>query len=124
MRRRDRHVTFVLAGMLALNIATALCTITSTWIYRRRFRAVSEDLATSIKISEQSSVDAAATALQLVDMIRDGGYQVAEEAEMPPVVLGYGQTRSGKAFYLYRDLRYPDGEVRREFVQRIPFKAR
>lgn len=123
MRRRDRHTAFVLGGMVALNILTALCTVTSTAIYRRRFRAVSEDLAVSIKTSEKASVDAASTALALLDQLKARG-EVDEDALPPPVVLGYGQTRSKGAWYIYRDVRDSYGEVRREFVSRVPFKAK
>lgn len=123
MRARDRHTSFVLAGMLALNVLTALCAVCSTYVYRSRFRAISQDVATSIKVSEKASVDAASTALSLLDLVREGGYSVDDSKPLPPVVLGYGQTRSRNAIYIYRDLRDSDGVVRREFVSRVPFKA-
>lgn len=123
MLRRDRHVALVLGAMLFLNVLTALLAVSATYIYRRRFKALSEDVAVSVKTSEKASIDAASAALTLMDAVRSGATSDGDAVDAVPVVLGYGQTRSRGAHYIYRDVRYGD-EVRREFVQRIPFKAR
>lgn len=122
MRRRDRHLAFVLAGMLALNIATALCAVASTYLYRKRFRLLSNSLMEKVLSSEKSSVEAAATALTIAEFVKAGG--IADDGYLagyvsPPRVVGYGQTKSKNAIYIYRDIEEA-GVTRREFVQRIP----
>lgn len=122
MRRRDRHLTLVLAGMLALNIATALCAVASTYLYRKRFRLLSNSLMEKVLSSEKSSVEAAATALTIAEYVKAGGIAGDEDLAgyvSPPRVVGYGQTKSKNAIYIYRDIEEA-GVTRREFVQRIP----
>lgn len=122
MRRRDRHLALVLVGMLSLNILTALASVSAVYVYRKRFRLLSESSLASCKAAEKSSVEAASTALLLADMVRDrpsgdsGDY-------VRPVVVGYGQTRSKNAIYIYRDID-EGGVVHREFIQRIPISGK
>ena len=40
----------------------------------------------------------------------------------PPIVRGFGQTRSRNAIYIYRDVEQ-DGVWHREFIERIPFSS-
>lgn len=118
MRRRDRHLALVLGGMLLLNIFTALASVSAVYVYRKRFRLLSESSLASCKAAEKSSVEAASIALLLVDMVKD--HPADESGEyVRPVVIGYGQTRSRNAIYLYRDID-EGGVVHREFIQRIP----
>lgn len=123
MIRRDRHVAFVLGGMLFLNILTALASVSACYVYRRRFHALSEDSLASCRASEKASVEASASALLLVDMVKDR-VSVSEDSAAvpysPPIVRGFGQTRSRNAIYIYRDVEQ-DGVVHREFIERIPF---
>lgn len=120
--RRDTHLAFVLAGMLSLNILTGLVSVSALYVYRKRFRLLSESSLASCKAAEKSSVEAASTALLLVDMVKDR--PVDESGEyVRPVVVGYGQTRSRNAIYLYRDID-EGGVVHREFIQRIPIPGK
>lgn len=118
MRRRDRHVALVLAGMLFLNILTALASVSAVYVYRKRFRLLSESTLSSVKASEKASVEASASAMLLVDLVQDRSLY-SDDVQTAPVVVGYGQTRSRNAIYVYRDIEQ-DGVVRREFIQRIP----
>lgn len=121
MNRRDRHVLLVLGGMLALNVLTALASVSACYVFRRRFHALSEDSLASCKASEKASVEASASALLLVDLIKDRvNVDDLDSGYSPPIVRGFGQTRSRNAIYIYRDVEQ-DGVVRREFIERIPF---
>lgn len=123
MIRRDRHVLFVLGGMLALNILTALSTVSVCYVFRRRFHALSEDSIASCKASEKASVEASASVLLLVDLIQDrSNLDDSDSGYSAPIVRGFGQTRSCNAIYIYRDVEQ-DGVVHREFIERIPFSS-
>lgn len=123
MIRRDRHVLLVLAGMLVLNLLTALASVSACYVYRRRFHALSEDSLASCKASEKASVEASASALLLADMIKDRGLSDdSSSVYSSPIIRGFGQTRSRNAIYIYRDVEQ-DGVVHREFIERIPFAS-
>ena len=123
MIRRDRHVLLVLGGMLFLNILTALASVSACYVFRRRFHALSEDSLASCKASEKASVEASASALLLVDLIKDRvNLDDSEPGYSAPIVRGFGQTRSRNAIYIYRDVEQ-DGVVRREFIERIPLAS-
>lgn len=123
MIRRDRHVLLVLVGMLVLNILTALASVSACYVYRRRFHALSEDSLASCKASEKACVEASASALLLVDLIKDRSLSDdSEPTYSAPVIRGFGQTRSRNAIYIYRDVEQ-QGVVRREFIERIPFAS-
>lgn len=124
MRVRDRHFVRILAVMLALNFVTAAASVAGVVVYRRRFHDLAEKTSAMCESSERSSVQAAAATLALADRLRDLDGSVAGEdagVVLEPVVVGYGQTKTKAARYVYRDLRDPDGSMRREFILRIPF---
>lgn len=123
MIRRDRHVLLVLGGMLVLNILTALASVSACYVFRRRFHALSEDSLASCKASEKASVEASASALLLVDLIKDRvNVDDPDSGFSAPIVRGFGQTRSRNAIYIYRDVEQ-DGVVHREFIERIPLAS-
>lgn len=122
MIRRDRHLLLVLLGMLAINLATAVCSVVCVNVYRRRFRSLSLSLLSAAQASEKASVEAASTALLLADQFGAPSSAGTDVAPVRPVVRGYGQTRSRNAVYIYRDVEQ-DGIVHREFLQRIPLSS-
>lgn len=122
MIRRDRHVAFILGGMLFVNLLTALASVSAVYVYRRRFHALSEDSIASCKASEKASVEASASALLLVDLVKDRQVSTDGETYSAPIVRGFGQTRSRNAIYIYRDVE-ENGVVHREFIERIPFST-
>lgn len=121
MRARDRHFFLVLVAMLAVNLLTSAACVLLAFYYRHLFRELSVATKDKVESCEKASVEASSTALALLDYVRAGGGLEEDVAESPPVVLGYGQTRSKSSFWIYRDVRYSDGEVRREFLSKIPF---
>lgn len=122
MIRRDRHVVFILGGMLLVNLLTALASVSAVYVYRRRFYALSLDSIASCKASEKASVEASASALLLVDLVKDRQVSTDGETYIAPIVRGFGQTRSKNAIYIYRDVE-ENGVVHREFIERIPFSS-
>lgn len=121
MIRRNRHVALVLVGMLVVNFLTASVSLYCCLVFRSRFLVLSREAAASCKASEKASVEASASALLLADIVQ-GRSGDGDIPASPPRVVGYGQTRSRNALYIYRDVEQ-DGVVRREFVERIPFSA-
>lgn len=120
MIRRDRHVSFILGGMLLVNVLTALASVSAVYVYRRRFHVLSHESLASCKASEKASVEASASALLLVDLLKDSQATTDGETYSAPIVRGFGQTRSRNAIYIYRDVE-ENGVVHREFIERIPF---
>lgn len=119
MIRRDRHVLLVLAGMLLLNVLTAFFSVFGVVVYRRRFREFSKSVSESVKACERASVDAASVVMSWAE----SGMVSADPDVAPPVqtrIVGYGQSRSKGAIYLYADVEV-DGVTHREYLQRIPF---
>lgn len=120
MRARDRHTTFVLAGMLLLNVLTAAGSVVAVWRLARRADLAAE----KAEASEKASVQASAAALLLSDRVSESPRSSDEDPQRPlETVVGYGQTRTKAAIYLYRDVRDGDGIVRREFIQRFPITS-
>lgn len=118
-RRRDRHFLFVLAGVLLLQFFTSLSSVVCVSVYRRRFAAA----MSAASKAEKASVEAASTALLLHDqLVASGSVAAPDVAPVTRRVVGYGQSRSRNAIYIYRDIE-EDGVVHREFVQRIPFSV-
>lgn len=123
MRRRDVHTLAALVAMLGVNVATAAGLL---WIASARRRDLLQrvaDLETRVASAERTCVDAAAATLALADGAQVGDASSSGSTAPAPVVLGYGQTRSRNAVYVYQDVRYEDGEVRRTFIERIPFRT-
>lgn len=123
MRRRDRHFTLVLVALLALHVLTALCTVVSSYTFRRRLRVLSAALEERVAASEKSSIEAASTALVLADFVKEGRLSSPADDDgvvhSPPRVVGYGQSRYPRCIWIYRDVEQ-DGVVHREFLQRLP----
>lgn len=66
-----------------------------------------------------SSNDSSRVGVSLPERLKSNDEE-ADVVDTPPVVLGYGQTHTDKNIYVYRDLRYSDGTVQRQFLRRIP----
>lgn len=118
MTRRDRHLVSILVSVLMLNAVTTIVAVVCCFSFRSRFRALDSELRASVGSSERASVEAAAAVLAVADRVGSGSGVDVEDPR--PQVIGYGQTRTSRARYVYRDLRDPDGTVRREFVYRFP----
>lgn len=121
MRRRDRHFVFVLLGCVFCNLVTAVVGVVSTRVALRR----AESAKASAEKCEKVSIEAASTVVSIADHL-SGFSQVSSDSDdlapASPVIVGYGQTKSRNAFYIYRDVSF-DGVTRREYVQRIPFSS-
>lgn len=120
MRRRDRHFTLVLIGLIFCNLVTGLVGIVSTRSALRRAR----EAEASAKTSEKTCIEASAAVVSLAEQMGTASAPSDSSDDVVPVprVVGYGQSRSKRAIYVYRDVEF-DGVVRREYVQRIPLQS-
>lgn len=117
MRRRDKHFLFALVGVLILHIASTAVSLFVIYSQRARLRRFCGDVTQSVKACEKASVEACSTVLALSEL------GLAEPGDSAPVqtrILGFGQSKSKTASWLYADIE-ADGVVHREYIQRIPF---
>lgn len=125
MRTRDRHTFFVLVGMLALNAFVAAGSAVYLVARERSWRRVVDDLERRVSSAERTCVTASAVAAAVADGYAPHGRDEDPAARpFEPVVVGYGQSRSQSAIWIYRDVRDEWGNVRREYLQRIPLPSR
>lgn len=125
MRRRDSHLVSVLIAMLAINCAVSFVCTFFALHYKRLFVRLSLETKMRLERAEKSSIEAASAALALIEyqseMPSSGQFDTNGVLITPPVVIGYGRTRSKGAHYVYQDMRYYDGEVRRRYIYKVPF---
>lgn len=126
MHRRDWHFLVAEVAMTATCVAcAALSALLQLW-HVRRLRDRVNSIEARADVVERTCADAAATALAAYDGVSAGGSSSSSsgpDAAPAPVVQGYGQTRSRTRRYVYADVRYPDGEVRREWIGSIPLQS-
>lgn len=124
MRIRDKHFLLAEVGMTSACVLTAalagFCVLRET----RRLRARVDDVEARMASAERTCADAVGAALALADAAGQAhGDTDTDTIDAAPALLGYGQTRSRAALYVYADFRYADGHVERRYVQRIPISA-
>lgn len=121
MRIRDRHFLLAEVGMTSACLLTAALSAFCVLRETRRLRARVADVEMRMASAERTCADAAGAALALADAAASNTTDSDTEAhEPPPALLGYGQTRSKTAVYVYADYRHADGHVERRFVHRLP----
>lgn len=117
MRRRDKHFLFALVGVLLLHIASTSVSLFVIFSQRSRLRRFCADVTESVKACERASVEACSTVLALSEV---GSANLGDSAPVQSRIVGFGQSKSQTAAWLYADVEV-DGVVHREYIQRIPF---
>lgn len=123
MRRRDRIYFGVLAALCVMHALGIGSSVAFYWWASKRLASRVALLESGLEAEARTRADgiaAARAALASAPSVEDSS---TEPAETPPRVVGYGQTRSKGAYYVYADYEYADGTMQRRYIQRIPFQT-
>lgn len=121
MRLRDRWYLWVSVAMAVSSVSVSATSIAFNLLCARRVRADVASLQSRMESAERTIADASGVAMAAAESMRTDTDLSPCVDPLPSVeLLGYGQTRTRKNRLVYRDTRV-NGEVRREYIARIPF---
>lgn len=122
MRRRDRNLWLAYAVSLALQAASVACV---AYLSVARARTHSRALCClADRISELEARPPSVVVQDCASKPADLDGDAPPSLEPVPVrVLGFGQSKTTRRRYIYRDTLWSDGSTRRDIVQWLPLKA-
>lgn len=124
MRVRDKHFLLAEVGMTCACVLTAVLSGVCVLRETRRLRSRVSDVEARMASAERTCADAVGAALALADATGHGsGDSDTDTPDAAPELLGYGQTRSPAALYVYADIRHADGHVERRYLSRMPIRG-
>lgn len=121
MRRRDVHMVVAECVLTCIALAACALSVFVAWKADRRVARRVDELSKRIDVAERTVADAAAAAMAACDVVREPVSANSDEAASIPVrVLGYGQGRTRRRRYIYRDTELLDGSVDRAYIAWFP----
>lgn len=121
MRRRDLHMVLVEVALTMCCVASSAIAVVTCAVWQRRNRASIARIEERAASAERTCADASAVALAAADVVRSGSTPTDDAPAVAPLrVEGYGQSRTQRRRYIYRDIRNTDGTVDRQIVAWFP----
>lgn len=124
MRKRDFHFVVAECVLTACALASCALAVCVSLHVHRRVAASLADVRERVDRAERMCADASAAAIAACEVVRDNASSVlsgaSNSAPVPLRVRGYGQGRTPRSRYVYRDIELTDGTTDREYVAWLP----